>query len=666
VSSLKSIPGIFLNVIRFNILMIAAAVVLLLLPACSAQTAVPTINPGPNDTPAPAVSPSPDQTAVTNTPVPTPAPPRTLTICLGQEPVSLFIFSDQSRSANTIREALYDGLGDFVNYQPRNAILTRMPNLENGGARLVETEVYPGEIIINNEGRFASLAEGVMYRPAGCNDPSCAVAYRSSEPAVMTQMAVQFELSAGINWSDGITLSAADSIYAFEVTRSLYPRYRSDLIERTHSYQLINEMTAEWRGLPGLLDPRYATYFFPPLPKHAWEHLSPQSLLSDELINTKPLGWGAYMIDEWIAGDHISLRKNPVYHRSVEGLPHFDQLVFRFVNSGEEALAALGAGECDLADGEVNINPDDPRLAELQRSGRISVFSVEGTSWEQITFGIDPLDGESPSKFAQIEVRQAVAMCIDRESLTRDLITGSSYLPHTYLPPDHPLYNPEAPAHPYDPEQGRQMLASAGWIVQDGSVGAVRQAQSVPGIVNGTLLEIEYLTTSDQQRLKVAEFVKESLAQCGIGVNITAMEITDLLAAGPEGPIFGRKFDAAQFGWMTSIDPPCALYLSSEIPGPYPDYPRGWGGGNAAGFSNPEYDDACSTARSTLPDWDEYLQAHNLAQAIYAEELPSLPLYFQSELVAARSDFCGLLLDPSPPTSLTDLESFDYGDGCSP
>ena len=41
----------------------------------------------------------------------------------------------------------------------------------------------------------------------------------------------------------------------------------------------------------------------------------------------------------------------------------------------------------------------------------------------------------------------------------------------------------------------------------------------------------------------------------------------------------------------------------------------------------------------------EHRQAHYLAQAIFTEDLPALPLYQRLKLVAARPDFCGLALE---------------------
>jgi ABC-type oligopeptide transport system substrate-binding subunit len=102
-----------------------------------------------------------------------------------------------------------------------------------------------------------------------------------------------------------------------------------------------------------------------------------------------------------------------------------------------------------------------------------------------------------------------------------------------------------------------------------------------------------------------------------------------------------------------------------EIPGPYPEYPNGWGGANATGYSSLEFDQVCSTAQRSLPDYAEYRSAHERAQSIFADEVPVIPLYTQVKQAAMRPDMCGVQLDPSASSALWNLEEFAYGDTCS-
>jgi peptide/nickel transport system substrate-binding protein len=70
-------------------------------------------------------------------------------------------------------------------------------------------------------------------------------------------------------------------------------------------------VTTVWTGLPGFKDATYFINFFGPSPEHVWGQFTVPELKEQEVSSRTPLGWGAYIIDEWVQGDHVSLHKNP-------------------------------------------------------------------------------------------------------------------------------------------------------------------------------------------------------------------------------------------------------------------------------------------------------------------------------------------------------------------
>ncbi len=595
----------------------------------------------------------------TDTPTPLPPPPSLVTVCLGNEPNSLFLYDALSLSAHSVLQAVYDGPIDVVDYTPRPVILQRMPSLENGGAAIQSVTVQPGAAIVNADGQPAALAEGVLYRPSGCMDASCVRQYTGSQPVEMDQLLVRFELIPGLLWSDGASLTADDSLFSYELALSLYPAAQPERVDRTQAYQVLDETTIQWSGLPGDLGGAYQDKFFSPLPRHVWSLYGAQDLPTLELAARTPLGWGPYVIDEWVAGDHITLHRNPNYFRAGEGLPYFDNLVFRFTFTDAEAVEALQAGECDLVDSTALNNLHSDALNGFASAGQGQVLYQGGVAWDLLVFGIRPYDAQRPAFFANPLVRQAVARCIDRQAVLDTLGEGMWQSADAYLSPAHPLYQAPAANYAYDVQAGMALLDQAGWLDQDGDPATPRTASGVLGFVDGTPLAINYLVSEDSERQGVAQAVRGMLAQCGVQVNVEARPAQEYLAAGPAGPVFGRNFDLAQLAWADTLEPPCGLYLSSEIPGPYPQSPLGWGGMNASGYSSPAFDLACQSARLALPDSAQYVEQHAQAQALFAEDLPSLPLYWRYRVFLLRPDACGL-----GSGLLADLELLDYGDGC--
>jgi len=133
-----------------------------------------------------------------------------------------------------------------------------------------------------------------------------------------------------------------------------------------------------------------------------------------------------------------------------------------------------------------------------------------------------------------------------------------------------------------------------------------------------------------------------------------------LFAAGPEGPLFGRNFDLAEFSWKMGSQPFCTYYTTEQIP----SSANSWLAVNLTGYSNAEYDAACRNARLSRSDQSSYLESNLQVQSIFANDLPAIPLYFRLEIAVARPDICGFEMNVSARSDLWNIESLDYGDNC--
>jgi peptide/nickel transport system substrate-binding protein len=396
------------------------------------------------------------------------------------------------------------------------------------------------------------------------------------------------------------------------------------------------------------------------------------------------LGWGAYTIEKWEPGQYIRLHKNPFYFRAGEGLPKFDTLIFRFVGKDPKTnLEAIASGECDVLDQEASLallGEEMETALAMDQEGKLRAYIVPSLVWESADFGIRPLaydDGyqpgvDRPDFFGDVRVRRAIALCMDRQQIIEKVLHGLSSVPDSYIPQEHPLHNPNVARYPFDVAAGSALLQEVGWVDHDGNPNTPRIAQGVANVPDGTPFEFTYVTTTAQQRQQAAQILANSLAQCGIQVNLDFIKPDELFAEGPQGYLFGRHFEMAQLAWMTNLTPPCNLFLSEQIPGDpnlldennQPIFPYGWSGTNITGYSNPEYDRACRSALATLPGQPNYLENHFKAQEIFADELPVIPLYVRLKAAATRHDLCGFAMDASTYSELWNIEAFDYGEGC--
>ena len=200
------------------------------------------------------------------------------------------------------------------------------------------------------------LANGVKIRPSTCRADECAIAYDGSSNIQMDQMVATFTLLENLMWSDGESLTSADSIYSYQLASDANTPVSKYVIDRTATYEAADDLTIQWWGLPGYIDPDYYTNFWMPLPQHAWAETSATDLQNLEASSHLPVGWGPYIIDEWKAGEYIHLVKNLNYFLASSGLPKFDELTFFFQPDADSAITSLINGNCDVLDPSVGLD----------------------------------------------------------------------------------------------------------------------------------------------------------------------------------------------------------------------------------------------------------------------------------------------------------------------
>jgi peptide/nickel transport system substrate-binding protein len=619
-----------------------ATISALVLAACQGSTSV---TPG---TPLPTAE---------MTPTGTIQPPRSLTVCMGEEPKSLYLYGGGGLATRTILEAVYDGPIDSLNYSYTPVILKTLPTLDNGGALLKQVTVNQGENIFADNGADALLVAGVKYRPAGCTDPSCVKTY-SGGPVTMDQLQVTFQLKPDLLWSDGEPLTADDSVYSFELSSSPdtpAPAGMTRAILGTQAYEKLDNLTVRWTGLPGNIDPSYSHRFWVPLPRHAWGKMSAAELLTSDASTRKPIGWGPYIIQSWTSATEILLKKNPNYFRAGEGLPHFDTLHIKFIDAdGRMGMSALLSGECDVVDQTVRLDDQIAEIVDLQGRKTLQASFTTGTAWEHLDFNLKPAVGKGRVFYQDVRLRQAMAMCLDRQKVVDQALSGLSVVPDDYVPPQHPLFNKNVAQYSFDTAKGMALLDQIGWKDLDGNLSTPRTAQGVKGVTDGTPLIVNSTMVFTELRQKAVAILGASLLECGIG-NVATFTDNSMFVASADGLLFGRLFETAQFGWIAGVEPACELYTTAEIP----TIDNGYSGSNPTGFSNPDYDRACDLAHRSLPGTAGYLQNQYLAQQIFAENLPSIPLYLTVKTAIARPDLTGLIMDPTAASDLWNLESMD-------
>lgn len=129
------------------------------------------------------------------------------------------------------------------------------------------------------------------------------------------------------------------------------------------------------------------------------------------------LGSGAYMVKEWVRGDHLTLVANPNYWGDA---PKAKTLIFKWNSEGAARLTSLKSGEADGID-----NPEPNDFAAIEADATLKLYPREALNVFYI--GVN----NTVSVLSDEKVRQAISMAIDRQVIVDKFYpVGSSVASH--------------------------------------------------------------------------------------------------------------------------------------------------------------------------------------------------------------------------------------------
>ncbi len=600
------------------------------------------------------------QEVVTATPAPKPTEPKVMVVCMAQEPNTLYTMTDSSLVKTAVLEGLYDFGVDSRSYEYQPVGLTKLPNFDDGDAKQEEVEVGIGDVVYNAaDDSVVTVGPTTTVTLNQLDGSQLEVDFSQTETAKAVQLAVTWTMVDGITWEDGEPVTSDDILFAWEVWNSPDTPAAKYTPERTASVDTPDEKSWTWVGLPGYTTGTYFLDGLPnPLPRHALGNLTPAQMLEDETVNRHPLAFGPFKMEEWVAGDHITLVKNDTYYRASEGLPKLDQVIYRFIPDTNQLIAQLASGECDLGTQDAAFEGSLPLIRQFESEGLMIPQVVAGTSYEHLDFDMKPVDSytgfaakvkndDGTPIFANAEIRQAISHCIDKQAIVDQTTNGAGIVMHVYTPSDHPLYagDENISIFEFDPAKGLALLEKNGWTDSDGD-GVLDKGGQKFSFVHGT--------RTNPLRQLVTQVVQAQLKEnCMIETTIE-LQGSEFFADGPDGPVFGRQYDLGEFAWLTGVEPPCTLYQSNQIP----SEEFGWGAQNNTGFENTEFDTACNLASTTL-DEDVKAEQHALAQKIFSENVPSIILFSRGKIAVTGPNVTGVIMDSTANSEMWNIENFD-------
>jgi peptide/nickel transport system substrate-binding protein len=396
-----------------------------------------------------------------------------------------------------------------------------------------------------------------------------------------------------------------DSAYSLDIEAitnfNLYPAHIYDPENLMSSFTLeqLREPNSAWTAAQDSLLKRFATLFESP-----------------EYFRETIAGSGAYMLDQWMTGEFIRLKRiDHWWGDQIENPPLILQaypssITYRFILDEAAAEAAIKNGEIDLLAGinasafnRLRTNPEWKDKLNFDTPALMQVNYIE-------------INHRNPI-LSDIRVRKALAYTIDYDGMLKNVMEGLATRATSPIHPDKSYYNKDLKPLDRDIKKSLELLAEAGWKDTNGN--------GIPDkVINGKLeeLHLEIKITNKAEGMAISNILKENAKEAGFDIELVVVDPSQI-----QQDVRQRNFDLLplRIRAFPHVDDPYSIWHSDNDEA---------GGGNRSGFRSADLDAAIEKLRSTDDPAIQDAALKQFQQIIY-EEQAGLFLYTPLERIVS-------------------------------
>ncbi|WEG09343.1 ABC transporter substrate-binding protein [Microbacterium horticulturae] len=303
---------------------------------------------------------------------------------------------------------------------------------------------------------------------------------------------------------------------------------------------------------------------------------------------------GPYKLDKWTPGQDIVTTANEDYW---DGAPKVKTLTYQFISDGATMTNALLSGDVD---GAYNVAPSSRATFESAKDGKLYL----GPSTSSFSFG--PV--RDTGLGANIKIRQALNLAIDRQQYIQTVLHGLGYVQSTFVAPFSWSGSPAADTYQkaYDalPEPKVDLEAAKKLVEESGEDTSQPINLGIPA--------------GSKELSQTAAIVQSAAQQIGLTVKIEELQAADFSA------IFVDKDARGDLDLISTVG-------YTETPGvlTYPQLfvlpPEQGGIFNWTGYDKPEVTQLIQSAR-TATDPQAAAESYVKAQEIFAPDMLQVTL----------------------------------------
>ncbi|HMS34936.1 MAG TPA: ABC transporter substrate-binding protein [Ignavibacteria bacterium] len=307
------------------------------------------------------------------------------------------------------------------------------------------------------------------------------------------------------------------------------------------------------------------------------------------------VGSGPYILDKWITGQSVTLKRNDNYWNKKE-TPNFPgKLIFKTIQDQNAAVVAAKNKEIDEM---FVIQP----LDFVENVKEPEKFNLKKALVTEPTYVFIAWNNKNPI-FADKQVRWALSYAIDRQSIIDKIIYGMGTPVSTPVFIKSKYYNTDLPEIKYDPVKAKQILTEQGWKDTDGD-------GILDKVINGkkTDFKFTFINNNNPKRKKVMLIIMEQLKQLGIQADLQEYEWSVFLDKTKK-----HQFDACYSAWQLGVTPedPYQIWHSSQSEGE---------GSNFISYNNPESDRMLEENRTVFDETQRVELLKKWQKVIYDDQ----------------------------------------------
>ena len=298
---------------------------------------------------------------------------------------------------------------------------------------------------------------------------------------------------------------------------------------------------------------------------------------------------------------------------------NIDTVNISMVESETSQMTMFDAGEIDFLGANFGVVPLDA-INRLKSEGSLNVKDYSGIYWYKLN--------TTDKVMSNANIRKALALAIDREALVKNITKGE-----------------EQPALGIVPNAVEGFGDDEGYF-KDADFKTAKEYLATGlkelGLSDPSELEIAVSYNTSEAHAAIAQFIQQGwTSELGIKVKLDSAEWQVYL-----DKISNLDYQVGRLGWVADYND---AYTFLEM------YNSANNGNNQTGWENAEYTTLLKQS-TTETDPAKRIELLKQAEAIIIDEMPIIPIYFNTNLYIAKDYVTGIAPDALGNTSLKNAD----------